>query len=134
MATEIIIATGINATPIVKKICLMLTLPINISNKAVAPVSNAFERLAGIISAQIISTGVTTGRNPFLKSLIVSCFLLSNREIYINNANLARSLVCTVILIIGSLIQRLPSLIFAPNNKVYSNSGIDIKNNIVATF
>ena len=64
------------------------------------------------------ATGQITGRNPFLKSLIMSCFLLSRRARYIKSASLARSEVCMVMLIMGNLIHLLPSLIFAPKNKV----------------
>ena len=113
-----IITTGIIATKIVNKICLILTLPMNISNNEVAPVKSAFDKFAGIINAQIINTGVITGKKPFLKSLITSCFLLNIFDRYINKANLAKSLVCIVKLIIGNLIHLLPSLIFAPKNKV----------------
>ena len=81
------------ATNMVNKICLILTRPINISNNEVAPVKSALDKLAGIINAQIIITGVITGRNPFLKSLITSCFLLNILDKYINKANLAKSLV-----------------------------------------
>ena len=81
------------ATSMVNKICLILILPININNSEVAPVNNAFDKFAGIINAQIMITGVITGRNPFLKSLITSCFLLNIFDKYINKANLAKSLV-----------------------------------------
>ncbi len=54
-----------SATPMVSRICFRLTLPININSKDVAPVNKAFDRFAGIINAQIINTGVTTGINPF---------------------------------------------------------------------
>ena len=93
MATLIMIAIGTIATSMVSKICLMLTLPININNNEVAPVNNAFDKLAGMINAQIISTGIITGKNPFLKSLITSCFLLNIFDKYINKANFAKSLV-----------------------------------------
>ena len=106
------------ATSMVNKICLMLTLPININNSDVAPVRSALDKLAGIIKAQIISTGIMTGKNPFLKSLITSCFLLNILDKYMNKANLAKSLVCMVKLIMGNLIHLLPSLILAPKNKV----------------
>ena len=37
-----------------------------------------------------------------------------------------------VILMIGNLIHLLPSLIFAPKNKVYINKGIENRNKMVA--
>ena len=43
----------------------------------VAPINKAVERFAGAINKQIIATGMITGKNPFLKSFITSCFLLS---------------------------------------------------------
>ena len=64
----------------------------NINNKDVAPVNNALDKFAGIINPQINNTGQNTGQNPFRKSLITSCFLLNTREIYINKANFATSL------------------------------------------
>ena len=92
IATLMIITIGIIATPIVNKICLKLTLPINNKSNEVAPVNNAFDKFAGMIKPQIINTGIITGKNPFLKSLITSCFLLSTLERYINKANFATSL------------------------------------------
>ena len=120
------------ATRIVNKICLILILPINISNNEVAPVKSAFDKFAGIINAQIINTGVMTGKKPFLKSLMTSCFLLNILDKYINKASLAKSLVWMVILMIGNLIHLLPSLILAPKNKVYINKGIENRNKMVA--
>ena len=65
--------------------------PINISSNEVAPVNNALDKLAGNINAHVASTGQITGKNPFLKSLITSCFLLSVREMNIKSASLAKS-------------------------------------------
>ena len=45
-------------------------------------------------------------------------FLLNILDKYMNKANLAKSLVCMVKLIMGNLIHLLPSLILAPKNKV----------------
>ena len=75
------------------KMCFMLTRPMNNNNIAVAPVSNAFDKLAGIINAQVITIGIMTGKKPFLKSFITSCLRLNCRERYMNNASLAKSLV-----------------------------------------
>ena len=112
----------------------MLTRPINNNNMLVAPTSNAVDRLAGAISMQMIPTGTMTGRNPFLKSLITSCFLLSKRLRNMNNASLARSELWKVRLMIGNRIHRLPSFNFTPKNKVYINKGIDSINKIRATL
>ena len=57
-----------------------------------APVNNAFDKLAGMIKPQMMNTGIITGKNPFLKSLMTSCFLLSTLDRYMNKANLATSL------------------------------------------
>src|SRR5687767_7099763 len=96
----------------------------NINNRLVAPVSMAVDRFAGAINTQMISTGMITGRKPFLKSLITFCFLLNNLPRYMNKASIARSDVWNVRLINGSLIHRLPSLSLTPKNKVYTSNGI----------
>ena len=83
--------TGIMTIPIVRMRCLPLILPMNISIIQVAPMSRAVERFAGAINRQTTATGRITGKNPFLKSFISSCFLLSSRLIYIIKASLARS-------------------------------------------
>ena len=107
---------------------------INNNTKQLAPSNNAVERLAGAISKHIIATGIIIGKKPFLKSFITSCFLLSKRARYINNASLARSDVCMVILMNGNLIHRLPSFILTPKKSVYINKGIASRNKMVATL
>ena len=107
-----------NATPMVSKICFALARPMNRSMRQLAPNNKAVDKFAGAMSIQMIATGIITGKNPFLKSLITSCFLLNNLARYMNKASRARSDVCMVMLISGSLIQRLPSFILTPKNKV----------------
>ena len=74
--------TGIAAIPMVAPICFILTLPMNISSKLVAPINNAVDRFAGAISIQIIPTGIMTGKKPFLKSLITSCFAQQSAQVH----------------------------------------------------
>src|SRR5689334_14283831 len=114
----------------VAPICFILTRPMNINNKLVAPTNNAVDKLAGAIKTHVTTTGIITGRKPFLKSFITSCFLLSILPKYINNASFAKSEVWKVRLMIGSFIQRLPSFKVTPKNNVHINKGIAIKNNI----
>jgi hypothetical protein len=99
-----------------------------------APNSKAVERLAGAISMHVIPTGSITGRKPLLRSLILVCLRLSNRARNIKSDSFARSEVCIVKLMIGSLIHRLPSLSVTPKNKVYSNNGIERRNKTFATL
>ena len=77
--------------PIVASMCFVFTLPININMKLVPAINNAVDKFAGAIKMQTIATGIMTGRNPFLKSFITSCFLLNSLLKYINSASLARS-------------------------------------------
>ena len=82
---------GIKAKPTVINKCLLLALPINNSSKQLAPKSNAVDKLAGAINKQVTATGQMTIKYPLLKSLIISCRLLSNRAKYMNKASCARS-------------------------------------------
>ena len=82
---------GIIAMAIVTKICLVLTLPININNMLVPKMSNEVDKFAGAINKQINTTGMIIGKNPFFKSLITCCFLLNILLMYMNNANFAKS-------------------------------------------
>ena len=132
MAMEISITTGIITTPIVAKICFEFTRPININKILVPAINMAVERLAGAISTQIMPTGIMMGRNPFLKSFITLCLRLSCLLMYMNNASFAKSEVWKVMLITGSLIQRLPAFNCTPKNKVYNNNGMEIKNKMSA--
>jgi len=125
---------GNAAMPSVYKICFVLTLPMNINKRLVPKISIAVERFAGAISIQIIATGTMMGKNPFLKSLITFCLRLNCLLIYMNKASLARSEVWKVILITGNLIHLLPAFNCTPNNNVYNNSGIEIKNKTSATL
>ncbi len=109
---------GIAAMPIVIKICFVLALPINNKTRQLAPSNNAVERLAGAINMQTSAIGIMIGRNPFLKSFIMSCFLLISLARYMKRASLARSEVCMVMLIRGKRIHLLPSFIRTPKNKV----------------
>ena len=85
------IITGINAILIVSNKCFALARPMNINIMLVAPINNAVDKFAGAINMQTIATGISTGKKPFLKSFITSCFLLSNRLRYMNSASFARS-------------------------------------------
>ncbi len=109
---------GMRAAPMVSIICLALALPMKSRSIQLAPSNRAVDRFAGAINAQVMITGVITGRKPFLKSLITSCFLLISLARYMNRASLAKSDVCIVRFNIGSRIQRLPSFIRTPKNKV----------------
>ena len=51
----------------------------------------AVEKLAGKINVQIKIAGMMTGKNPDLKCLIYSCFLLSTRARYMIRKSLATS-------------------------------------------
>jgi hypothetical protein len=51
----------------------------------------AVEKFAGKISPQMTSTGIISGIKADLKSLILSCFLVSIRARNIIRVNLARS-------------------------------------------
>jgi hypothetical protein len=90
------------------------------------------ERLAGAMSMQVMAMGMITGRNPFLKSLILFCLRLSSFARNMKRASLARSDVCMVMLIIGRRIQRLPSFMVTPKNKVYSSKGMESRKRIFA--
>ncbi len=92
-AILIISNMGNAATHIVNSICLKLTRPINNNSSDVAPVSSAFDKLAGMINIQVNATGIINGKKPFLKSFITSCFRLNCRDKYINSASFAKSLV-----------------------------------------
>jgi hypothetical protein len=69
-----------------------------------------------------------------LRSFILVCLRLSKRARNIKSDSFARSDVCIVRLIIGSLIHRLPSLSVTPKNNVYSNNGMEKRNKIFATL
>ena len=90
----------------------------NINNNEEAPVSNALDKLAGMIKEQVSNTGIITGKKPFLKSFITDCFLLKVLDMNINKASFAKSLDWKVKCIIGNLIHLLPSLIFVPQISV----------------
>ena len=124
---------GNNAIPSVYRICFVLTLPINISNKLVPKIRMAVDKFAGAISMQMMPTGTMIGKNPFLKSLITFCLRLNCLLMYINSASLARSDVWKVMLMTGNFIHLLPAFNCTPNNNVYNNRGIEIKNNTNAT-
>ena len=114
--------------------CLVLTLPMNINIKLVPPINNAVDKFAGATNITIMATGIIIGKNPFLKSFITACFLLSCLLKYMNSASFARSDVWNVMLMIGSFIHRLPAFNCTPKNNVYNKSGIDIKKSISATL
>jgi len=97
----------------------------NIKTKLVVKRIAAVEKLAGKIRRHIIKTGITTGRNADLKSLITSCLFVSIRAKYIMSVSLARSEVWKVSPK-GSGSTLLASFRFIPKKSVNRSNGTAI--------
>ena len=89
-------------------------------------------KLAGNINKVIARTGAIIGKKALLKSLMISCFRDRERATKSINASFAKSLVWKVILMTGSVIQRLASLICEPKTRVKNNIGMAMKSEICA--
>ena len=102
----------------------MLMRPMNISTRQVTKRMAAVEKLAGRIRIVTITTGMITGRNPFLKSCTSSCFLVRTLARYMISTSFATSELWKVRLTIGTVSQRFASFRFVPEISVRASSGM----------